>query len=81
VAVFFVGANNFKVQFLLVSGKQDLYAKIHITAALIGYRSFLYSYDNSLTWSGISHGSHGSWCIILTSLIVEKLAKRISRNR
>jgi len=82
VAVFFVGANNFKVQFLLVSGKQDLYAKIHITAALIGLplifiliRQFSYvgaALATVLTEAGV---------FILTSLIVEKLAKRISRNR
>jgi len=34
--VFFVGANAFRVQFLLVSGKQDFYAKIHVAAAIIG---------------------------------------------
>jgi PST family polysaccharide transporter len=82
VAVFFVGANNFKVQFLLVSGKQDLYAKIHVTAALIGLplifiliRQFSYvgaALATVLTEAGV---------FILTSLIVEKLAKRISRNR
>jgi len=36
VSVFFISANAFRVQFLLVCGKTDLYSKIHITMALIG---------------------------------------------
>ncbi|MFA5116212.1 MAG: flippase [Candidatus Omnitrophota bacterium] len=36
VSVFFVVANAFRVQFLLVSGRSDLYSKLHITAALAG---------------------------------------------
>lgn len=36
VSAFFVGANAFKVQFLLVCGRADLYSKIHVLAALIG---------------------------------------------
>jgi PST family polysaccharide transporter len=35
-AVFFVGANAFRVQFLLVCGRADLYSKLHVTAALAG---------------------------------------------
>jgi len=36
VAIFFVGANAYRVQFLLVCGRQDIFSKIHTTAALIG---------------------------------------------
>ncbi len=36
VAIFFVGANAYRVQFLLVCGRQDIFSRIHITAALIG---------------------------------------------
>ena len=36
LSVFFIGANNFKMQFLLVCGRADLYAKIHVAAALVG---------------------------------------------
>jgi polysaccharide transporter, PST family len=35
-AVFFVGANAFRVQFLLVSGRANLYSKVHVTAAVAG---------------------------------------------
>jgi polysaccharide transporter, PST family len=36
IAVFFVSANAFRVQFLLVSGKTGTYSRIHVTMALIG---------------------------------------------
>jgi len=35
-SVFFISANAFKVQFLLICGKQSAYSKIHIFAAVIG---------------------------------------------
>ena len=77
--VFFVGANNFKVQFLLVCGKKDLYARIHIAAALIGLPLIFISicqfsymgaaFTTVLTEAGV---------FIFTSLAVEKLAKKFS---
>jgi len=36
LSVFFISANAFKVQFLLVCGRPDIYARIHILAALLG---------------------------------------------
>jgi O-antigen/teichoic acid export membrane protein len=36
ISIFFVSANAFRVQFLLVCGKTRSYAKIHIIMALIG---------------------------------------------
>jgi PST family polysaccharide transporter len=36
VGVLCAGANAFRVQFLLVCGKSDLYARLHIIAALVG---------------------------------------------
>jgi polysaccharide transporter, PST family len=36
VGVFFVSANAFRVQFLLVCGKTQEYSKIHVTMALVG---------------------------------------------
>jgi len=81
MAVFFVGANAFKVQFLLVCGKPDLYAKIHIAAAITGLPLifiliYLYSYlgaafSTVLTEAGV---------FILTSLIVDNLAKKITKK-
>lgn len=36
VAVFFITANAFRVQFLLICGRTDIYAQLHIAAALFG---------------------------------------------
>jgi O-antigen/teichoic acid export membrane protein len=76
-AVFFVGANNFKVQFLLVCGKQDLYAKIHVGAALIGLPLiFILIYQFSFLGAALATVLTEAGVFIFTSLIVEKLAKK-----
>ena len=36
ISVFFISSNAFRVQFLLVCGKTDVYSRIHITMAAIG---------------------------------------------
>lgn len=36
IAVFFVSANAFRVQFLLVCGKTDIYSRIHVFMSMIG---------------------------------------------
>ena len=36
ISVILVGANAFRVQYLLVCGRTDIYSKLHITAAIIG---------------------------------------------
>ncbi len=36
IAVFFISANAFRVQFLLVCGKTDTYSRIHVLMAMIG---------------------------------------------
>jgi len=36
LSVFFISANAFKVQYLLVCGRPDIYSRIHVFAALIG---------------------------------------------
>lgn len=78
-AVFFVGANNFKVQFLLVCGKQDLYARIHIVAALIGLPLiFILIYHFSYVGAAFATVLTEAGVFIFTSLIVEKLARKFS---
>ncbi|PIQ86141.1 MAG: flippase [Candidatus Omnitrophica bacterium CG11_big_fil_rev_8_21_14_0_20_43_6] len=78
-AVFFVGANNFKVQFLLVCGKEDLYAKIHILAALTGLPLiFILIKQFSYAGAALATVLTEAGVFILTSLIIEKLAKKIS---
>lgn len=78
-AVFFVGANNFKVQFLLVCGKQDLYARIHILAALTGLPLiFILIKQFSYAGAALATVLTEAGVFILTSLITERLAKKIS---
>jgi len=36
ISIFFISSNAFRVQFLLVCGRTDIYSKIHISMALIG---------------------------------------------
>ena len=78
-AVFFVGANNFKVQFLLVCGKQDLYAKIHVTAALLGL-PLIFILIKRFSYIGAAFATvfTEAGVFIVTSVIIDKLAKRIS---
>lgn len=48
ISVFFISSNAFRVQFLLVCGKTDIYSRIHITMAAIGLPliiTFIYSYS------------------------------------
>ena len=81
VAVFFVGANNFKVQFLLVCGKQDLYARIHVLAAVIGLPLiFILIYHFSYLGAAFATILIEAGVFIVTSLVVERLAKKFSRR-
>ena len=77
-AVFFVGANNFKVQFLLVCGKPDLYAKIHITAALCGL-PLIFVCINYFSYIGAAFATvlTEAGVFILTSIIIEKITKKL----
>jgi len=78
-AVFFIGANNFKIQFLLVCGKQDLYAKIHVIAALIGLPLiFILIYQFSYVGAAFATVLTEAGIFIITSLVVERLAKKYS---
>ena len=50
ISIFFISANAFRVQFLLVCGRTDSYSKIHITMATIGLPMiiiFIYSFSYS----------------------------------
>ena len=48
ISIFFISSNAFRVQFLLVCGKTDIYSRIHITMAIIGLPLiiiFIYSFS------------------------------------
>lgn len=56
IAVFFVSANAFRVQFLLVCGKTDIYARIHVVMAMMGLPLlFLLAY--SFSYVGVAVGT------------------------
>ena len=55
LAVFFINANAFRVQFLLVSGKDNVYLKIHIIMGVVGLLlTFLMTYLFSFIGTAIS---------------------------
>ncbi len=74
VSVFFISANAFRVQFLLVAGHTDTYSRIHITMAALGLPLilaliFMFSYAGAaMATVAIEAGS-----FILTWLAVRKL--------
>jgi PST family polysaccharide transporter len=48
ISIFFISANAFRVQFLLVCGKTDIFSRIHITMAVIALPlliTFIYAYS------------------------------------
>jgi len=72
-AVFFVGANAFRVQFLLVGGRADLYSKLHVTAALAGLPLiFFFIYCFSYLGAAISTVIIEAGVIIATLRIVRR---------
>jgi len=41
ISIFFISSNAFRVQFLLVCGKTNIYSRIHITMAVLGLPSII----------------------------------------
>lgn len=56
VSVFFVGANAYRVQFLLVSGRADIYSRIHIVAALAGL-PLIFALIGSFSYLGAAYST------------------------
>ncbi|MCX5703794.1 MAG: oligosaccharide flippase family protein, partial [Candidatus Omnitrophica bacterium] len=73
VSVFFVSANAFRVQFLLISDRADLYSKLHIIAALIGLPLiFLLTLSFSYVGTALSTTVIEAGIIIATLRLVKK---------
>jgi PST family polysaccharide transporter len=51
IAVFFVAANAFRIQFLLVCGRTGLYSRIHVTTALFGL-PLIFLLINAFSYTG-----------------------------
>jgi PST family polysaccharide transporter len=74
VSVFFISSNAFRVQFLLVCGKTDIYSRIHITMAAIGLPLIIiliytYSYVGAAIATAIIEGG----VFTMTYFTVKKL--------
>ena len=74
VAVFFVTANAFRVQFLLVCGKTHIYSRIHVIMAIVGLPLiFLLVYSFSYKGAALAAIFIESGIFIITYFTVRKL--------
>ena len=75
LSVFFVCANAFRVQFLLVSGRPDIYSKLHIWAALLGLPLiFILIHHFSYAGAAVSTAIIEAGIIVFTISIIKSLA-------
>ncbi len=75
ISVFFIASNAFRVQFLLVCGRTDLYSKIHIAMAIIGLPLILlFIYFLSYAGAAIATAIIEAGVFVLTFMAVKKLA-------
>ena len=76
MSVFLVGANAFRVQYLLVSGRTDIYSKLHVATALAGLPLiFILIHYFSYLGAAISKVIIEAGVIIVTFGIIGKLTK------
>ena len=81
VAVFFVGANAFRVQFLLVCGKPDFYAKIHVAAAVVcSPLIFLLIQEFSYIGAALATVLTEAGVFAITIITIRKLSKGILKK-
>jgi len=74
ISILFVGANAFRVQYFLICGRIDLYAKLHLTAALIGLPLvFILLYLFSYTGVAISTIVIEAGVFFATGVLIKKL--------
>jgi len=74
VSVFFVSANAFRVQFLLVCGKTHIYSRIHVITAMIGLPLiFLLIYSFSYVGAAVATVAIEAGIFTITYFTVKKL--------
>lgn len=77
ISVFFISANAFRVQFLLVCGKTNIYSRIHVVMAMTGLPLiFLLIYSFSYVGSAIATVVIEAGIFTITYFTVKKLAFR-----
>ncbi len=75
ISVFFVSANAFRVQFLLVCGKTDLYWRIHVAMAIVGVPLIITSiYAFSYVGAAMATAAIEAGVCILTFFVVRRLS-------
>ncbi|MFH0855260.1 MAG: flippase [Candidatus Omnitrophota bacterium] len=82
LSVFFISANAFKIQFLLVCGRPDIYSRIHILAAIFGLPLiFVFIYNFSYLGAAAAAIAIEAVIFISTSQILYALANNQNRKR
>jgi PST family polysaccharide transporter len=75
ISVFFISANAFRVQFLLVCGKTHIYSRIHVIMAMIGLPLiFLLIYSFSYVGAAIATVAIEAGIFVITYITVKRLA-------
>jgi polysaccharide transporter, PST family len=78
LGVLFVGINAFQVQFLLVSGKSDIYSRLHVLAALIGLPLiFLLIRSFSYLGAALSTALIEAGILMATTFIFKRIGRRV----
>jgi PST family polysaccharide transporter len=81
VSIFFISSNAFRVQFLLVCGRTDIYSKIHITMALLGLPLIiLFIYSFSYVGAAMATAIIEAGVFTVTYFTVKKLSSTITTN-
>ena len=74
VSVFFISANAFRVQFLLVCGKTHIYSRIHVIMAMVGLPLvFLLIYSFSYIGAGLATVAIEAGIFTITYFTVKRL--------
>ncbi|MBI5873156.1 MAG: flippase [Candidatus Omnitrophica bacterium] len=77
IAVFFVSANAFRVQFLLVCGKTETYSRIHLFIAMIGLPTiFLLVYSFNYIGAAVASAIIEAGIFVITYITVKNHAFR-----
>ena len=81
ISIFFISSNAFRVQFLLVCGKTDIYSRIHITMATIGLPLIIILiYSFSYVGAAMATAIIEAGVFTMTYFTVKKLTFSLSPN-
>jgi O-antigen/teichoic acid export membrane protein len=82
LSAFFISANAFKIQFLLVCGRSDMYSRIHVLAALLGLPLiFIFIYNFSFLGAAAATVTIEAIIFISTSQILYAFSNNPGKMR